>query len=55
VRHLLELSADVVCLVRDRVPQSSFVREGLSDRVTLVRGDVCDEPLLERALNEHGS
>jgi CDP-glucose 4,6-dehydratase len=53
VRHLLELGAHVVCLVRDQVPQSEFVRGGLHERVTLVRGDLCDQQLLERVLNEH--
>jgi hypothetical protein len=42
-----------VCLVRDQVPQSEFVRGGLHERVTLVRGDLCDQQLLERVLNEH--
>jgi CDP-glucose 4,6-dehydratase len=53
VRHLLELGAQVVCLVRDQVPQSEFVRGGLHERVTQVRGDLCDQQLLERILNEH--
>jgi len=29
------------------------MRSGLAERVTLVRGDVCDQALLERALGEH--
>jgi CDP-glucose 4,6-dehydratase len=53
VRRLLALGADVVCLVRDWVPQSHLLRGGLSDRVKLVRGDVCDQALLERALGEY--
>ena len=53
VRRLVEAGADVVCLVRDWVPQSLLISEGLSDRVKLVRGDVRDQPLLERALGEH--
>jgi CDP-glucose 4,6-dehydratase len=53
VRRLLGLGADVVCLVRDWVPQSHLVRGGLSDRVKLVRGDACDQALLERALGEY--
>jgi CDP-glucose 4,6-dehydratase len=52
VRRLLELGADVVCLVRDGVPQSMLVRDGLADRVKVVRGDACDQPLLERVLGE---
>jgi len=53
VRALLGEGADVVCLVRDWVPQSDLVGSGLAGRVKLVRGDVCDQPLLERALGEH--
>jgi CDP-glucose 4,6-dehydratase len=55
VRQLLDLEADVVCLVRDWVPQSELVRGRLLDRVKVVRGDVRDQPLLERALGEHES
>lgn len=53
VRRLLEVEADVVCLVRDWIPQSELVRAGLIERVKVVRGDVCDQALLERALGEH--
>ncbi len=52
VRRLLALGADVVCLVRDSVPQSEFVRAGYAERVKVVRGDVTDQPLLERTLGE---
>lgn len=52
VRHLLELGADVVCLVRDWVPDCELLRAGLVERVKLVRGDVCDQALLERTLGE---
>jgi CDP-glucose 4,6-dehydratase len=53
VRRLVELGADVVCLVRDWVPQSELVRSSLADRVKLVRGDVRDQAVLERALGEY--
>jgi CDP-glucose 4,6-dehydratase len=53
VRWLVEHEAEVVCLVRDEVPQSELVRSGLSRRVRLVRGDVCDQALLERVLGEY--
>jgi CDP-glucose 4,6-dehydratase len=52
VRRLVALGADVVCLVRDWVPQSELVRGRLIDRVTVVRGDVRNQALLERALGE---
>lgn len=53
VRRLLERGADVVCLVRDRVPQSELVRNGSLERVKVVRGDVADQQMLERALGEY--
>src|SRR5262245_52965480 len=52
VRRLLEAQADVVCLVRDWVPQSEAVRSGFLERVKVVRGDVRDQALLERVLGE---
>jgi CDP-glucose 4,6-dehydratase len=53
VRRLLELDADIVCLVRDWVPQSELVHAQLVDRVKVVRGDVRDQALLERTLGEY--
>ena len=53
VRRLVEQEADVVCLVRDSVPQSELLRSRLIDRVKVVRGDVCDQALLERTLGEY--
>jgi CDP-glucose 4,6-dehydratase len=52
VRQLQDAHADVVCLVRDWVPESEAVRSGLLDRVKVVRGDLRDQPLLERVLGE---
>jgi len=52
VRRLVEAGADLTCLVRDWVPQSEFVRTSLIERVKVVRGDVRDQALLERALGE---
>jgi CDP-glucose 4,6-dehydratase len=53
VKNLVEADADVVCLVRDSVPQSEFTRTGLSEKVKVVRGDVQDQALLERVLGEY--
>lgn len=53
VRRLLGAGADVVCLVRDWVPQSELVRGGLLDSVKVVRGDVRDQETVERALGEY--
>lgn len=52
VKRLLRAQADVVCLVRDWVPESEFVRGGLMQQVKVVRGDVCDQVLLERVCGE---
>jgi len=53
VQRLLEAGADVVCLVRDWVPQSELVRSRLIDQVKVVRGDVRDRDTLERVLGEY--
>ena len=53
VPRLLAAGADVVCLVRDWVPQRELVRTGLLDRVQVVRGDITDQALLERVLGEY--
>jgi CDP-glucose 4,6-dehydratase len=54
ISQLLDAGANVVCLVRDWVPQSELVRRGRIEQVTTVRGDVVDRDLLERILGEHG-
>jgi CDP-glucose 4,6-dehydratase len=43
----------VVCLVRDWVPQSELVQSGLLEKVRVVRGDILDQPTLERVLGEY--
>jgi CDP-glucose 4,6-dehydratase len=53
VRRLLRQHADVVCLVRDWVPDSDFMRSGFLSQTKTVRGDVCDQALLERVLGEY--
>jgi len=53
VKRLVDSGADVVCLMRDWVPQSELVRKGLLDKVKVVRGDVCDQALMERVLGEY--
>jgi CDP-glucose 4,6-dehydratase len=52
VKRLLAAKADVVCLVRDWIPQSELVQSGNLDHVKVVRGDICDEKILERTLGE---
>jgi len=53
VKRLLSAGADVVCLIRDWVPQSELTRTGLADQVKVVRGDVQHQALLERTLGEY--
>lgn len=53
VQRLVDVGADVVCVVRDWVPQSELLGAKLLRRVKLVRGDVRDQALLERALGEY--
>jgi CDP-glucose 4,6-dehydratase len=53
MKRLLDAGADVVCLLRDWVPQSEAVRNGLLERVKVVRGDICERETVERALGEY--
>jgi CDP-glucose 4,6-dehydratase len=53
VERLLNVGAEVVCLVRDWVPQSRVLRPCTLDRIKVVRGDICDQGLIERALGEY--
>ena len=53
IQRLLDRGADVICLVRDWVPQSELVSRGLLDRVKVARGEVQDQALLERVLGEY--
>lgn len=53
VAHLLDAGADVTCLVRDWVPQSELVRSRHIEQVKVVRGDVRDRGIIERALGEY--
>jgi len=53
VKSLVAAGADVVCLVRDWVPDCEMIRSGHLDKVKVVRGDIADQELLERALGEH--
>jgi len=53
VPRLLDQGAELVCLVRDWVPQSELISSGLIDRVKVARGEVQDQSLLERVLGEY--
>lgn len=47
------LQADIVCLVRDWIPESELVVSQCIEQVKVVRGDVRDEKLQEQVLGEY--
>ncbi len=53
VRRLLQAGADVVCLIRDQIPQSELNRSGDIARVKVSLGDVREQSGLERILGEY--
>lgn len=53
VPRLLSQGAEVVCLVRDWVPQSVLISNGWLNRVKTVRGEIENQALLERVLGEY--
>jgi CDP-glucose 4,6-dehydratase len=53
IKQLIDVGANVVCLVRDWVPQSELVRSRRIEQVTTVRGDIVDPNLVERILGEY--
>jgi CDP-glucose 4,6-dehydratase len=52
-QYLLKHDAQVIGLVRDNVPQASFFRFKLNDKITVVRGALEDYALVERIINEY--
>ena len=53
VRRLIELEADVVCLVRDWVPNSELIHAAIIEQMKIIRGDICDQAFQERILGEY--
>ena len=53
MKRLVDRQADVVCLIRDWIPQSELIVKGFVDKVKTVRGDVCDQSMLERTIGEY--
>jgi CDP-glucose 4,6-dehydratase len=53
VKRLVEDGADVVALVRDRVPNSMLFRDGWIERITAVHGSLEDAAFLRRAMAEY--
>lgn len=53
VSQLLDTGSNLVCLVRDWVPQSEPVHNRRIEQVTTVRGEITDRDLLARVLGEY--
>jgi CDP-glucose 4,6-dehydratase len=53
VKRLLAAQADVVCLIRDWVPQSELMGSKVVEQVKAVRGELRDQRLLERLIGEY--
>jgi len=53
VEELLNREANVICLLRDWVPESKFIRSELLGKTTVVRGELEDLQVLIRTLNEY--
>ncbi len=51
--ELINLGANVICLVRDYVPLSRIYKEGLIDKISVISGSLEDYYVIERALNEY--
>ncbi|HSE51231.1 MAG TPA: GDP-mannose 4,6-dehydratase [Gemmatimonadales bacterium] len=51
--ELLRRGADVTCLIRDWVPNSRAITDGVLDRCQVVRGDLEDFAVVLRTLNEY--
>ena len=53
IKALLEQGARVVAIKRDEPAASTLAMLGLDARVDAVKGDICDDGLIARALNEY--
>ena len=53
VEDFLDRGANVTCLVRDWVPRSRAIEHGLLDRANVVRGELEDQEVVLRAMNEY--
>jgi CDP-glucose 4,6-dehydratase len=53
VKRLLAAKAQVICLVRDWVPRREILQSDLLSQITIIRGDICDQALMERILGEY--
>src|SRR6476661_5944273 len=53
VEDLLSKGANVVCLLRDWVPDSKLIESQIIQKTNVVRGELEDLQVLVRALNEY--
>jgi len=53
VKNLIKLNANVVTIVRDWVPGCLIGQDELWNQINVVRGDICDQAMLERVLAEY--
>jgi CDP-glucose 4,6-dehydratase len=53
IQRLIAAGADIVCLVRDWIPNNELVRTRAIEQIKVVRGDVRDREVLERILGEY--
>jgi CDP-glucose 4,6-dehydratase len=53
VRDLHRLGADIVGIVRDRVPKSNLILSGYIDNINVVHGSITDFSLVERTITEY--
>lgn len=53
VKGLLDCGAEVICLLRDGVPQNNLKLLDIEDQIVRVTGDICNDALIERAINEY--
>jgi CDP-glucose 4,6-dehydratase len=51
--ELVRQGANVVGLIRDRIPQSMLVRSGVITQINVAHGDICDYHLVERIIAEY--
>jgi CDP-glucose 4,6-dehydratase len=52
IQELLSLDANIIALVRDKIPESIFYSKGLDKKVETVHGDLLDIQFLKRVINE---
>lgn len=51
--RLADIGADVVVLIRDWIPESELFQSSTASKTTIIRGDLTDQELLDRILNEY--